>query len=190
MIRKIDPNHLTTLRLFLTPLAMYLLMHNAAWSFATCLGVMTVAELTDFFDGYLARKFDKISDFGKLYDPMCDSIYHLLIFISLVPYGLTVWAVGAFAARDIIIAYSRIFMSLKGVALAARWSGKYKAVSQLVSQFLFVSYLLAVSMIGAAHPLAVFIWHYLACPAISAALLITLYSLIDYLLYAKAESIR
>ncbi len=138
MLAKINPNWLTSMRLILVIPAMYLLLHQAVWSFAACIAVMIIIEVTDFLDGYIARKYGKVTDVGKIYDPACDAIYHSIIFICLIQYGLSIWLVAILVAREIAMSYVRIYSIMKGFVLAARPSGKLKANFQMASQFAFV----------------------------------------------------
>ena len=89
-----------------------------------------ISEVSDVFDGFLARKHNKVTELGKLLDPMADSIFRLSVLFSFTQgfIHLPLLLVSVFFYRDIIISTLRTVCALRGVALAARWSGKIKAV--------------------------------------------------------------
>jgi CDP-diacylglycerol---glycerol-3-phosphate 3-phosphatidyltransferase len=91
-----------------------------------------VSELSDAFDGALARKQNKVTDLGKLLDPMADSIFRLSAFLAFTQgvIQLPLLLVCVFFYRDTIISTLRTLCALRGIALAARLSGKIKAVIQ------------------------------------------------------------
>ena len=102
--------------------------------------LMTLSEVSDFFDGYIARKFKVVTDLGKVLDPMCDSITRITLFLTftLAPINLPLWLIFVFIYRDGIISTLRTVCALKGVALAARQSGKIKAIIQAVSIYIII----------------------------------------------------
>lgn len=125
------PNALTSIRLLLTPLAMTLLMYFSAVSLAWCLLVVVVIEATDFLDGFLARRWDKVSDFGKLYDPYCDVTFHLMMFLCLTALNiLPLWIMAVFLFRELTVWFLRAYCATSGADLAARPWGKRKANTQ------------------------------------------------------------
>lgn len=90
------------------------------------------SELSDAFDGALARKQNKVTDLGKLLDPMADSIFRLSVLLAFTQgvIQLPLLLVCVFFYRDTIISTLRTLCALRGIALAARLSGKIKAVIQ------------------------------------------------------------
>lgn len=91
--------------------------------------VMICAELTDALDGYFARKYNVVSDMGKVLDPFADSVYRFSLFASFALMGyLPLWALLAFFYRDSLSSFMRILSALKGVAMGARISGKLKTL--------------------------------------------------------------
>ncbi|NDD58669.1 MAG: CDP-diacylglycerol--glycerol-3-phosphate 3-phosphatidyltransferase [Chlamydiae bacterium] len=94
------------------------------------LGLTFFSEISDVFDGFFARRHNKVTELGKLLDPMADSIFRLSVFFSFTQgfLQLPLILVCIFFYRDIIISTLRTVCALRGVALAARWSGKIKAV--------------------------------------------------------------
>jgi CDP-diacylglycerol--glycerol-3-phosphate 3-phosphatidyltransferase len=89
-----------------------------------------VSELSDLFDGLLARKYNKVTELGKILDPMADSIFRFSVLLAFTQgvVGLPVLLVGVFFYRDSIISTLRTICAMRGFTLAARKSGKIKAV--------------------------------------------------------------
>jgi len=94
--------------------------------------LLSLSELSDAFDGYLARLYNQVTDFGKIVDPMADSICRLSIFLTftLPPVSVPLLLIFAFFYRDSVVSTLRTLCALKGYALAAQTSGKIKAIIQ------------------------------------------------------------
>jgi len=104
--------------------------------FIICFFVLLVTELTDWFDGRIARRFKVASEFGAMLDPYADSLSRLIVFWSLASKDLTIFLVPlVMALRDITVAYSRIVLAQRGQSVSARMSGKIKAVIQSFGAF-------------------------------------------------------
>jgi CDP-diacylglycerol--glycerol-3-phosphate 3-phosphatidyltransferase len=100
------------------------------------LGLLVIAELTDFFDGWLARRLDVVSETGAMLDPFSDSISRLIVYWAFAIAGLILPIVPlGMAIRDITVAYCRIMLAQKGRSVAAQWSGKVKAWVQGIGAF-------------------------------------------------------
>ena len=132
----INPNYVTTIRLVLAPLVCFLLQNQLLeQAFFT----MVAGEFTDFLDGFVARRTNQVSSIGKIYDPMCDSIFHMVIWISFLACGwIPVYFVVLFFVRDSIVSTIRICLASHSIVLAARKSGKMKAVFQAGAQLAIV----------------------------------------------------
>jgi CDP-diacylglycerol--glycerol-3-phosphate 3-phosphatidyltransferase len=172
------PNILTVSRVFLGLVMFWMLSTNVSnWAW-TLVILAVLGELTDLADGFLARKFGMSSELGAALDPLCDSLYRLTVFLGFAAAGwMPLWMVLPFAFRDIIVSYARIAAASRGASVGARWSGKIKAVVQGAAQ-IAVLVLFALGWGGEWN-----IW------LIGAAVLMTLYSLIDYVLgFAAAKS--
>lgn len=104
------------------------------------IALVIIAELTDLFDGMAARRNDQVTDFGKILDPMADSIFRLSVFLALTQgfVKLPLWLILFFFYRDSIISMLRTLCALRGYALAARFSGKVKAVVQACAAFTII----------------------------------------------------
>jgi CDP-diacylglycerol---glycerol-3-phosphate 3-phosphatidyltransferase len=96
------------------------------------LSLVAVSELSDLFDGALARRMNKVTELGKLLDPMADSIFRLSVLLAFTGgiIQLPLLLVCVFFYRDTIISTLRTICALRGITLAARMSGKIKAVLQ------------------------------------------------------------
>jgi CDP-diacylglycerol--glycerol-3-phosphate 3-phosphatidyltransferase len=136
------PNALTVARLVLVPAFVVLLfLHpgDVAWRVAAA-ALFTVAILTDLFDGRLARKYDLVSDFGKLWDPIADKALTGAAFVSLSILGeLPWWITIAILVREWGITWMRVRM-LKYEVMAAAPGGKLKTVLQSVALIGFLAY--------------------------------------------------
>ena len=101
------------------------------------LGIVAICELSDFLDGFLARKHNKVTDLGKVLDPMADSIFRLTVFLSFTQgvVQLPLLIVLILLLRESIVTSLRTLCALRGVALAARFSGKLKAIIQATVAF-------------------------------------------------------
>ena len=118
------PNKLTLLRILLIPVCLLLwALGQPVFSAA----VFTLAALTDFLDGYIARKQNIITTFGKFADPVADKILVLTAMIFLCADGiLPAWAVCIVAARELMVDGLRLVAVGKGTVIAAGWLGKIK----------------------------------------------------------------
>ena len=129
------PNALTLLRLLLIPLYWVLMMgHNDE---TAALAVFVAASLTDLLDGYIARKFDLITDFGKLFDPLADKLMVLSVLLTLVVKGIAPLAV------MIILLIKELIMMIGGYLMLRRKVVVYSRAIGKIAQFVIVLALLA-----------------------------------------------
>ena len=136
-------NYITFIRIFVSPV--FLLVYIAHDSFGisdlslpyVLLFLLGVSELSDAFDGYIARRYNEVSDFGKLFDPMADNIARTSVLLTFTqpPVSLPLPLIFVFLYRDSVIGTLRMICALRGFALAARKSGKLKAILQALSFF-------------------------------------------------------
>jgi CDP-diacylglycerol--glycerol-3-phosphate 3-phosphatidyltransferase len=133
------PNQLTILRIILTPIFLYLFLSEDPLLIQISLGVFLIAALTDWYDGWLARKFNYITDWGKFWDPLADKILTSTAFIGCVSVGLLeLWMVILIIFRDLIITLLRIYAESRGYNFVTSYYAKWKTVFQMV----FLYYLL------------------------------------------------
>ena len=143
--KKFIPNLLSILRLPLAILCCYFAYDFDPVSLSISLGLFIIASATDYFDGYLARRWKFVSNFGKFIDPLADKVLILgvlLIFTikGVVPVVLT--AIIAF--REILLNLLRFLLLSKNIVLVSRYSGKIKTFSQVVT--LVMIYLILIFM--------------------------------------------
>lgn len=144
-----------------------------AWTILAAAVLGCLAELTDLFDGKMARKYGLTSDFGKFFDPYTDSIARLIMFFSLASVHLVpLWLPVIMALRDVSVSYVRLFAMKANVVMASRMSGKVKAWAQGVGFFL----LLLIGLLGRFDLDLSSLVPYVAL----AVMLVTLWSLFDY----------
>ena len=138
------PNKITVSRMLMIPLMVAVPFLNIKGEVgilggvsATNLIVVTiflVASITDFFDGYLARKNNLVTTFGKFLDPIADKLLVLAAMIMLVEAGtIPAWIPIIIAAREFIVSGIRMLAAGEGNVIAASWLGKIKTVSQMVA---------------------------------------------------------
>lgn len=133
------PNVLTVLRIVLTLVFIYLFTQDGLQSRILALIILTLASLTDFFDGYLARKYDLISQFGKIMDPIADKFLVLsAFFIFMQLHLIATWMFIAIFTREILVTGLRLVAVQRGNALAAERAGKLKTVLQIVAIYLIM----------------------------------------------------
>ncbi|MDP7422555.1 MAG: CDP-alcohol phosphatidyltransferase family protein [bacterium] len=101
--------------------------------------ILGVLELSDVFDGVIARKYGLVTEWGKIMDPYADSISRLIVYWALAASTLVFPVVPlVMAVRDVTVAYCRILLSKHGRSVAAKSSGKIKAICQGVGSILIV----------------------------------------------------
>ncbi len=134
------PNQLTLLRLILTFVFMGVLSVPAFPCAKTlALLIFSVAAFTDFLDGYLARKYNLITNFGKLMDPLADKILMCAGFVLLIALGhMPAWIVVVILSREFLVTGLRLVASAEGKVLAAEGLGKYKTIFQIVTILYFL----------------------------------------------------
>lgn len=133
------PNVLTILRIILIPFFVLLYFTGLPqWNIWAAI-IFIVAAVTDWLDGYLARKNNQVSDFGKLWDPVADKLLVLAALLLLMDWGKVGFiAVLIIEARELIISGIRLVAASKGVVIAADMSGKLKTVLQFVAIILLL----------------------------------------------------
>ena len=116
------PNVLTMLRLVLVPVFVVLFLKGYKMA---SLAVFAVASLTDMLDGYLARKLNQITDFGKLFDPLADKLMVLSAMVCHAIAGAFPWsAIIIVACKELIMVLGGVFMLGKGVVVYSNYVGK------------------------------------------------------------------
>jgi CDP-diacylglycerol--glycerol-3-phosphate 3-phosphatidyltransferase len=135
------PNQLTVLRIILTPIFFVLLLSEDTLLKQIALGVFLAAAITDWYDGWLARKFNYITNWGRVWDPLADKILTSAAFIALVILGIVeLWMVIVIILRDFIITGLRIFSDYRSIPFPTSIYAKWKTFIQMI----FLYYLLFV----------------------------------------------
>lgn len=136
------PNWITLSRLLVLPALLYCLHNPTTETRLFGLTIFLVAASTDWLDGYLARKLNQVSDFGKFLDPLVDKLLVLAPLLALIELGqVPAWGVFLILARELCVAGWRVTPSLTGktsVVGANIW-GKIKTVSQITAVALLVA---------------------------------------------------
>ena len=129
------PNKLTIIRILMVPVCILFLLTELGGRFnhLITLVLFVAASLTDLLDGYLARKNNLVTNFGKFMDPLADK---LLVCSALICFAATrqlpAWMVIVIIAREFIISGFRLIASDEGVVIAASYWGKIKTVVQII----------------------------------------------------------
>ena len=96
--------------------------------------VFVIASVTDFLDGHLARKYDLVTNFGKIMDPLADKLLVTSALVCMVQTGIVPgWMVIVILAREFAITGLRSVAASEGIVIAAAWSGKIKTVTQMIA---------------------------------------------------------
>lgn len=137
------PNKLTVMRIVLSFVFMFFIFTAGFSAKVLAFAAFAVASITDFFDGYIARKYNLITDLGKLLDPIADKILVLTAFSAFVYMQIIpVWMLLIIIFRELLITVSRLFLAKKGKVIAASIWGKYKTVSQMMAIFIILIFVL------------------------------------------------
>lgn len=135
------PNQLTVLRIILTPVFLFLFLADSPVLKQISLGVYFIAAITDWYDGWLARKFNYITNWGKFMDPLADKVLTSAAFLAFAFLGvLQMWMVIAVIVRDFIITGLRAFADYKGDSMSTSMLAKWKTFFQMV----YIYYLLII----------------------------------------------
>ena len=165
------PNKLTVGRMIMVPFLVLFLL--TGWGGEAnryiFVAIFVIASVTDWFDGYLARKNHLVTNFGKFMDPLADKLLVCSAMICLIELErLPAWIVIVIIAREFIISGFRLIAAENGIVIAANYWGKFKTVSQMI-----MIILLLLDLGGAFDILGeIFIW---------LSLILTVISLITYI---------
>ncbi len=129
------PNKLTVGRMIMVPFLVLFLL--TGWGGEAnryiSLAIFVIASVTDWFDGYLARKHHLVTNFGKFMDPLADKLLVCSAMICLIELErLPAWFVIIIIAREFIISGFRLIAAENGIVIAANYWGKFKTVSQMI----------------------------------------------------------
>jgi len=176
------------IRVLLSPLFALAFFGSTLWHQIAALLIAVAFEVTDILDGYLARRYKQVTAFGKILDPFADSISRFTVFLCFLVVG---WAhVGMIMAifyRDCLVQFLRVHAASSGIIVAARLTGKIKAVVQ--GTVIIIVLLLRLidtvfDILPDSFPIGNIAWVGMAIVT-----LVTVYSAVDYV-YGNLEVLR
>lgn len=128
------PNALTLTRIAAVPVVLALLLFESRANCFWAAVVFSVAAITDWLDGYLARKWQVETVLGKFLDPLADKLIVMVALIMLIPLDrVPAWAVFIILAREMLVTGLRSIASSEGIVIAASPLGKYKTIFQMIA---------------------------------------------------------
>ena len=132
-------NRLTVARFFLTIAFVVAMTSERSYSHTAALAVFVVASITDYFDGWVARKYAMQTPFGALMDPLVDKVMTAAAFICLIPLGaIPAWVAVVIISREFVITGLRLLASSQGRVLSAESIGKHKTGWQIATIIYFL----------------------------------------------------
>ena len=173
------PNKLTLLRVLLIPLFMLCFLQGEAAGLYLAILVFLIATATDNLDGHLARKYNQVTTFGKLMDPLADKLLitaALVCFLAKDCLYINVWVVMVILARELIVTGIRMIALGDAKVIAASMWGKAKTVSQFIMVVLvMVNEIIFLHIVG-----GVMVYNYFVLLSVVVATALTIFSGIDY----------
>ena len=162
------PNKLTVARMIMVPFLVVFLL--TGWGGDAnryiSLIIFVAASITDWLDGYLARKNHLVTNFGKFMDPLADKLLVCSAMICMIELGrLPAWFVIIIIGREFIISGFRLIAAENGIVIAANYWGKFKTVSQMIMILLLILHFDDISVFALLEQ--IFIWISLALTVIS-----------------------
>ena len=136
------PNQLTVLRIFLSPVFVFLLLAGGARNTQLAAIVFIIASMTDWYDGHIARKYGYVTRWGKFLDPLADKILTSSAFMSFVVLQhMKLWMVGVIIGRDVMITALRSMAMLVDRPMQTSNIAKWKTTSQMALIILILLYI-------------------------------------------------
>ena len=165
------PNKLTILRVIMIPFFVAALLYDGGANQNmryVAAALFIIASLTDMLDGKIARKYDLVTNFGKLMDPLAEKLLVCSALICMIELReLPAWMVIVIISREFIISGFRLVASDNGVVIAASYWGKFKTTFQMIGVVLLIFNIPALSTLT-----TIIVW---------IALALTVISLVDYI---------
>ncbi|MDR3156803.1 MAG: CDP-diacylglycerol--glycerol-3-phosphate 3-phosphatidyltransferase [Lactobacillales bacterium] len=178
------PNKLTVLRILLIPVFLLVIVGPFDWGMIEVSGIsislarivamfiFVVASLTDWLDGYLARQWNLVTNFGKFADPLADKMLVMTAFIVLVALNQApAWIVSIIVMRELAVTGLRLLLVEDGEVIAAAWPGKIKTATQMFA----IIFLLLEDL-----PFSLFTSFSVSQLLLYLSLIFTMYSGVDY----------
>jgi CDP-diacylglycerol---glycerol-3-phosphate 3-phosphatidyltransferase len=135
------PNVLTTFRFLVIPIVIVLMESNRLVLNLVAAVLFLVASLTDIVDGYIARKYNIVTNMGKILDPLADKIMVLIVLVMLIPMGrVPAWVVALIVLRETAVTSLRAVAAADGVVISASPLGKFKNMFQVIFTLFLIMY--------------------------------------------------
>jgi CDP-diacylglycerol---glycerol-3-phosphate 3-phosphatidyltransferase len=135
------PNVLTMMRILAVPVLVVALLDETPDGDVIAAAVFALAALTDGLDGYIARRREEVTTFGKLMDPLADKLLVIAALISLVSLDrLAAWIAMVIIARELAVTGLRSVAAERGVVIAASWLGKVKTLVQIAAIICLIAF--------------------------------------------------
>ena len=175
------PNILSVFRIPMVVVIAWLMIMNTPLTNRWALGIFVLSALTDWLDGYLARKLQQITDFGKFADALADKVLTAGIFVSLaalqkLPESWGLLAVLLIITREFMVTGLRLVAAGRGLVMAAEGLGKFKTLLQMLSIGLF----LLLPIIDEKGPRILSKWNHTSEVLFAVATMLTLISGVSY----------
>ncbi len=165
------PNSISLLRILTAPVLIVLLLDPGVYLSVISAVIFAVICVTDWLDGYIARKRGIVTSLGKFLDPLADKILITTAFIMLIPLNrVPAWVVAVIISREIAVTGLRAVASNMGIVIQASRLGKFKTLSQIV----------AITPLLVHHTILGFNFHLAGTALLVAAFILTIWSGIDY----------
>lgn len=176
------PNILTLIRIALIPVLAVLLLSPSREAGFWAAAVFAVASITDWLDGYLARRMGIVTVFGKFLDPIADKLMVMAALIMILPFErVPAWMVLVILGREIIITGLRGIASTEGIVISASDLGKFKTIFQMVAIIGLLLHYDYHWFFGIEHPYLVVNMHNAGMFYLWIATIMTVWSGVDYL---------
>ena len=165
------PNTITLARISVVPFLFFLLMSPGPFWSLVLAALFVLASITDFLDGFIARKYNMITTMGKFLDPLADKLIVNTAMILMIPIGrIDAWIVVMIIMRDLIVDGIRSIASSEGIYIQASVLGKQKTLAQII----------AVTALMIHYPFFGLDAHFVGTVILYVALLLTIYSGLHY----------
>jgi len=136
------PNQLTILRIILTPVFLYYFLHGTPGDQLIATIIYIIASITDWYDGWYARRFGVITRWGQFMDPLADK---LLVSSALIVFAylgyVKWWMVWVIIIRDFFVTVIRIYALIKGTPIVTHVVAKWKTFMQMITIFIILFYI-------------------------------------------------
>lgn len=165
------PNSITLARISVVPFLFFLIASPGPFWSLVLAALFVLASITDFLDGFIARKYNLITTMGKFLDPLADKLIVNSAMILMIPIGrIDAWIVVIIIMRDLIVDGIRSIASSEGIYIQASILGKQKTLAQII----------AVTALMIHYPFLGLDAHFVGTIILYVAFLLTIYSGVDY----------